>query len=271
MYRLLAIDLDGTLLNPRPQRMITLRTRLALQQAVEAGVRIVIATGQSLAVLQQICGDLPIEGPQIIENGAQIADIKTGQLYHEKLLPAEYVLPVLAALKQAEFHRAYHSRRMVYADNETPRVRQWYRPPVPPVIEVEDVANLYPEPCIKVGGVGEESRLRAHRQAFIDAFAGRVHVVQSAFDLLEFLHPEISKENGLRSIAHDLGIDATEIVAIGDGHNDIGMIQFAGLGVAMGNAHEEVKRAADYVTRSNAEDGVAAVIEEVVLPSLESS
>lgn len=268
MYRLLALDLDGTLLNPRPQKMVTPRTRLALQRAVSAGVRVVIATGQSLAVLQDICGDLPIEGPQIIENGAQIADIRTGQIYHEQLLPAEYVLPVLTALREADFHRAYHTRSRVYADVDTPRVRQWYKPPVPPVIEVENVSQLYPEPCIKLVGVSEESRLRARRPEFIKLFDGQLYITQSAFDLLEFLHPAVSKHQGLMTIAQDLGIERREIVAIGDGHNDIGMIQFAGLGVAMGNAHDEVKILADYVTDSNAEDGVAAVIENLVLTEL---
>jgi len=70
VYRLLAIDLDGTLLTPPPHKHITARTRRALRQAAEAGVTIVIATGQNLAVLQSICGDLPLNGPQIIENGA---------------------------------------------------------------------------------------------------------------------------------------------------------------------------------------------------------
>jgi Cof subfamily protein (haloacid dehalogenase superfamily) len=156
----------------------------------------------------------------------------------------------------------------VYADNDTPRVRQWYRPPVPPVIEVADVASLYPEPCIKVVGVGEESRLRAHRPELIKLFADRLYITQSAFDLLEFLHPAVSKKHGLMTIARDLGIERAQIVAIGDGHNDIGMIEFAGLGVAMGNAHDEVKNQAEYVTSSNAEDGVAAVIEELILPAL---
>src|SRR5258708_7928911 len=201
MYRLLAIDLDGTLLTPRPQKIITPRTRRALQRVVEAGVRVVIATGQSLVVLQHLCRDLPIEGPQIIENGAVIADMQTGQHYHEKRLPSEYVLPVLAAIKQAGFHRAYHTLGRVYADNDTPRVRQWYDPPVPPVIELEDVASLYPEPCIKLVAIGEESRLRARRQELMDAFAGQLYVTQSAFDLLEFLHPAVSKEYGLKTIA----------------------------------------------------------------------
>ena len=268
MYRLLAIDLDGTLLAPRPQKIITSRARRAIQQATEAGIRVVIATGQSLVVLQHICGDLPITGPQIIENGAVIADIKTGQLYHEQLLPPAFVLPVLETLQQAGFHRAYHTLSRVYADIDSPRVRQWYDPPVPPVIEIESVASLYPEPCIKLVGIGPEDMLRAKRQELMDRFDGQLYITQSAFDLLEFLHPAVSKVNGLKTIAQDLGIKPEEVVAIGDGHNDIGMLQFAGLGVAMGNAHEEVKREADYVTRSNAEDGVALVIEEVILPTI---
>jgi Cof subfamily protein (haloacid dehalogenase superfamily) len=265
MYRLLALDLDGTLLSPRPQKSITPRTRQALLRAIEAGVHVVITTGQNLPVLQQTCGHLPITGPQVLENGAQIVDIRTGEVYHEKLLPAPYVLPILEALRVAGFHRAYHTRQRVFADHETPRVRQWYAPPVPPVIEIADVAALYPEPCLKVVGIGEEQRLRASRPQLMELFEGRVHIVQSAFDLLEFLHPQTSKESALQTIAQDLGIVPAEIVAIGDGHNDIGMLQFAGLGVAMGNAHDEVKAAADYVTLSNAEDGVAVVIEEKVL------
>ncbi len=69
-------------------------------------------------------------------------------------------------------------------------------------------------------------------------------------------------------IAADLGIKPEEIVAFGDNHNDIGMLRLAGLGVAMGNAHDEVKAAADYITLSNAEEGVAVVIEEMILPTL---
>ena len=265
MYRLLAIDLDGTLLTPRPHKHITARTRRVLRQAAAAGMTIVIATGQNLAVLQSICGDLPLNGPQIIENGAVIATID-GTIYHEKHLPREHILPVLALLRASGFYRAYHTLHRVYADQETPRVREWYRPPVPPAIEVEDVASLYPLPCIKVVGIAEEEKIRAKRSEFAQRFAGQLYVTQSSFDLVEFLHPEVSKGNALRIIAADLGIAPEEVVAIGDNHNDIGMLRLAGLGVAMGNAHEEVKAAADYVTLSNAQDGVAAVLEKMILP-----
>ena len=135
-------------------------------------------------------------------------------------------------------------------------------------IEVEDVASLYPLSCIKVAGIGEESTLREKRKELERIFNGKLYVAQSSFDIVELLHPEVSKGNALSLIAKDLAINPEEIIAFGDNHNDIGMLRLAGLGVAMGNAHEEVKAAADYVTLSNAEDGVAVVVEDMVLPAL---
>lgn len=268
MYRLLAIDLDGTLLTPHPQKIITSRTHAALCQAAEMGIVIVIATGQTLSVLRNVCGGLPLAAPQIIENGAVIADIKSGTILHEKLLPTDYILPTLEVLRSLGLYRAYHTHARVYVDKDTPRARNWYRPPVLPVVEVEDVANLYPLPCIKVAGIGEAGSLRGKRTELERHFVGQLYVTQSSFDILECLHPAVSKGNALRTIAADLGIAPEEIMAFGDNHNDIGMLRFAGFGVAMGNAHEEVKAAADYVTSSNSEDGVAVAIEKLILSQM---
>ena len=263
MYRLIAIDLDGTLLTP--QKLITPRTHQALCQAAERGMTIVIATGQTLQVLRHTCAHLPLTAPQIIENGAIIADIQSGTVLHERLLPTEHILHVLDTLRALGLYRAYHTHQYVYVDNDTPRARNWYRPPIPAPIEVADVASIYPQPCIKVVGIGEADTLRDKRRELERIFAGQVYVTQSSFDLVELLHPHVSKGNALRVIAADLAILPEEVVAIGDNHNDLGMLRFAGLGVAMGNAHAEVKAAADFVTLSNAEDGVAMVIEEMIL------
>ncbi|MGZ3608793.1 MAG: Cof-type HAD-IIB family hydrolase [Ktedonobacteraceae bacterium] len=268
MYRLLAIDLDGTLLAPPPYKHITPRTYQALGQAVNAGMVIVIATGQTLSVLQSVCAKLPLSAPQIIENGAIIADIHSSAILHEQLIPPDLILPALGELRTLGLYRAYHTLHRVYVDKDTPRARDWYRPPVSPVIEIDDVASLYPLSCIKVAGIGEESSLRKKRRDLESIFEGKLYVAQSSFDIIELLHPDVSKGNALRVIAKDLQIRPEEIVAFGDNHNDIGMLQLAGLGVAMGNAHNEVKIAADYVTLSNAEDGVAVAIEDMVLPTL---
>jgi Cof subfamily protein (haloacid dehalogenase superfamily) len=266
MYRLLALDLDGTLLTP--QKQITPRTFELLCQVSQAGMKLIIATGQTAQVLRAVAAGLPLAAPQIIENGALVIDLVRDVILHEQLIPAELILPALARLRASGFHRAYHTHERVYVDKGTPRASSWYRPPVPPAIEVEDVASLYPRRCIKIAGIGAAEMLRARRREFEDLFAGRLYVTQSSFDLLEFLHPAVSKGHALRIIAADLGIRPDEVVAVGDNHNDLGMLRFAGLGVAMGNAHQEIKTEADYVTGSNSEEGVAALIEDVILPAL---
>ncbi|MBV9711907.1 MAG: HAD family phosphatase [Ktedonobacteraceae bacterium] len=269
MYRLLAIDLDGTLLSP--QKLITPRTYAALAQAVDAGMKLVIATGQTLNVLRAVCAGLTLHGPQIIYNGAIVADIATGTILQEQLVPQERILPTLALLQKTGFYRVYHTHQHVYVDQDTPNARNWYRPPVPPALEVADVVSIYPQPCIKLVGVGEESTLRAKRRELERLLADQLYVTQASRDLLEFHHPAVSKGNALKSLAQELNIASEEIVAFGDHHNDIGMLQFAGLGIAMGNAHDEVKTKADYVTLSNSEDGVAAALEKMVLPYLPTS
>ena len=174
MYRLLAIDLDGTLLTPPPEKLITPRTYRALCQAAERGIVVVVATGQTLSVLQVVCAGLPLSAPQIVENGAVIADIESGTILHEKLLPIEYILPTLEILRKFGLYRAYHTHERVYVDWNTPRARNWYRLPVLPPVEVEDVASLYPQPCIKVAGIGEASSLREKRFALESHFAGQL-------------------------------------------------------------------------------------------------
>ena len=268
MYRLLAIDLDGTLLSP--QKLITRRTYNALTQAVAAGMKLVIATGQTLNVLRAVCADLPLNVPQIIYNGAIIADIATGTIIHEQLVPQEHILSTLALLQETNLYRGYHTHEHVYVDHNTPGARKWYRPPVPSVIEVGDVASIYPQPCIKLVGVGDENTLRAKRRKLESLLADQLYVTQASRDLLEFLHPAVSKGNALKFLAERLAIAPEEIVAFGDNHNDIGMLTFAGLGIAMGNAHDEVKAAANYVTSRNSEDGVAVALEKMVLPYLEA-
>src|ERR671939_580035 len=112
MYRLLAIDLDGTLLTP--QRTITPRTYEALRQAVAAGMTLVIATGQTLDVLRAVCADLPLKAPQIIYNGAVIADIQNSTVLYEQLVPAEHILSTLELLRTSGLHRVYHTHQRVY-------------------------------------------------------------------------------------------------------------------------------------------------------------
>src|SRR5581483_1105485 len=213
MYRLLAIDLDGTLLSP--QHVVTARTREAIRKAIAAGLSLVMATGNRLNVLQAACRGLPLSGPQIVYNGAIIADIQSGAVLHEHLVPEECILPALDTLRDLHLYRGYHTHQHVYVDNNTPNARNWYRPPVPPVIEVTDVVSLYPQPCLKLAAVGAPGTLREKRMKLEELFAGQLYVTQTSRDLLELLHPAVSKDNALRIITNMLGVEPEEVVAFG--------------------------------------------------------
>jgi Cof subfamily protein (haloacid dehalogenase superfamily) len=129
-------------------------------------------------------------------------------------------------------------------------------------IESDDLTKIFPQPCLKLGAYGDASTIREKRIQLGKLFAGQLYVTQTSDRWLEIMHPDVSKANALKFITERLGIQPEEVLAIGDNHNDIEMLRFAGLGIAMGNAHEEVKSVADYVTLKNTEDGVAVALEK---------
>lgn len=267
MYRLLAIDLDGTLLTP--QHTVSQHTVDVIRQAVDSGMFLVIATGRVPYIFHSVVKELPLNAPQITSNGATIIDVHTNTILRQKLLPTENILPIFEAAHNLGLQFCYYTTEYLYAGQALYDLRNWYLSEVP-VKAVEDITSIYPQPCIKLGAYGNAATLGEKREELERIFAGKIYVTQTASEWLEFMHPEVSKANALKSITQSLNIRPEEVIAFGDNHNDLEMLQFAGLGVAMANAHTEVKAVADYVTLSNAEDGVAAAIEKFVLSQKKS-
>jgi len=262
MYHLLAIDLDGTLLTP--QHTISAYTKTVLNKAVDAGMSLVLATGRVPYIFHEIGNQLPLNAPQITSNGATIIDLHTNTLLHEKFVPVDLVLPAMEAAQEIGLQLCYYSDKYLYAEQTLYDLHNWYLSGIPVTI-TPDIMSLYPQPCIKLGAYGNATTIREKRQELERHFAGKLYVTQTAQEWLEILHPEVSKANALKVVTRLLNVKPEEIIAFGDNHNDIGMLRFAGLGIAMGNAHDEIKAVADYVTLSNAEDGVAVALEKLVL------
>ncbi|GCF11921.1 HAD-IIB family hydrolase [Dictyobacter arantiisoli] len=171
---------------------------------------------------------------------------------------------VIEAAHQLDLQLCYYTEQQLYIEADLYSHRHWYLAHAQ-VKQIDDIGSLCSLPCIKLGAYGDGETLREKRQLLEQRFMGQLYVTQTAHEWLEFLHPEVSKANALRTIAQLLNIPSAEIMAIGDNHNDIEMLRLAGLGVAMGNAHAEIKSVADYVTLSNDEDGAALAIEKFVL------
>lgn len=266
-YKVLVLDIDGTLTNSEKQ--ITPRTRAALKAAQEKGVWVVLASGRPTYGIMPVAKQLELEqrGGYILSfNGGRIIDAKTGEVIYQKTLPPE--IPALLY----DLSREYKTNIMTYLDEtvitpkkEDPYVALECRINGMQVREVEDFKSFVRFPVTKCLMVEEGDYLAQVEQKVKARLGDTLSVLRSEPFFLEIMPKQIDKAYSLGRLLEHLGLAREQMIACGDGFNDRSMIEFAGLGVAMANAQEPVKAAADYITLSNDEDGVAAVVERFIL------
>ncbi len=266
-YKVLVLDMDGTLLSP--QNEITPRTKSALIRTQENGIRLVLASGRPTYGMTAQANELQLDkhhGCILSYNGGQIIDWQTKEVLHKAELPSE-VLPYLymSAKTNGMSILSYRGDTIITENPEDKYVQEEATLVKMPVEKVDNFLAATTHPLPKCLIVGEASRLEILEQEMKAHLQGKIGVFRSAPFFLELVSPGIDKALSLAVLLDKLGISVDELVAVGDGFNDLTMIQYAGLGVAMANAQEVVKAAADYITLSNAEDGVAHVVEKFLL------
>lgn len=282
-YRLLALDVDGTLLTS--QGAITRRTKRAIRRAMAAGIHVTLATGRVLPSARLFARALGLGTPLVVSDGALIADpagAPGGQpaiLFARRLdrgLAREVTGFLLDAGLPVVLHYDDHlasSYRVPWANLIKSLTRAHLRHYLamrrairylagPELARYIDAGRDGPA---KISAIGDEQRLQPVQRELAARFGERVHLTHSGPRSFDILAAGVSKAAGLERLASLLGVGREEIVAIGDNDNDLEMLRFAGLGVAMGNAAEAVRRCARFVTRTNDEDGVAYVIERILL------
>lgn len=265
MYRLVALDVDGTLLDP--SHNLSPRARAAVQSAQRRGTIISLATGKLLASVQPLLSDLGIGGLHITCNGAAVMDATTGApVVMWALSPSQQDL-ALAAIRELEpdMPIAWYTTDTIYTDasrgllDET--LAAYHEPPVRHVARL----NRTLPPPLKFLMTGDHARLLSLRDALRERLGSAVTVVRTTSDFVEVMAPGISKGAALHELAERLGVPREAIVAIGDGENDIPLLEAAGLGIAMGNAMPALRALTDHHTLSNADDGVAHALERLGL------
>lgn len=260
-YRLIALDLDGTLLTR--QKTVSPRTRLALDDAARRGCRVVIATGRSFAVARHLCEGIDLTAPQITYNGAVIYDPVAERDLEEYLLPPPMVRPGLDFFIDTGARVALFATDMLYLDAQMPDPEGWAPGSAIRSQLVPDVRAFAHEPCIKIAAHSHADEITRLRPLAHARFDGTLYVTQTAPTLLELLNPTVSKGAALQRIAQMLGVARDEVLAFGDSHNDLGMLTYAGVGIAMANGADEAKAVADLVTESNEADGIARALERL--------
>lgn len=267
MYKLLALDLDGTLTNSKKE--ITPHTLEVLMQAQQQGLRLVLASGRPTAGIKPLARQLQLDkfgGYILAFNGGLIIDCTTGEPIYENLLETD-VYPHLYEKGNTEDFRilSYVDDHIACEDIENEYVRYEARLNKMPLMKLDNFLEQinFREPKCLI--VGNEDKLVHLEKELASYYEGKMSIYRSEPFFLEVLPLGIDKAKRLEFLLNHLGMKREELMACGDGFNDLSMIQYAGLGVAMSNAQPVVKESADYITLSNEEDGVAAAVKKFVL------
>ena len=266
--KLIALDLDGTTLNSKKE--ITPRTRAAIDAALAKGVRVALASGRSLRGVLPTAKLLELEkkhGLIVAWTGAYVEDLTSHELLHQRTLPPD-IVPELCAYAKAHDMAIMTYDREGMSISETPEDQYIVYEAVSngiPQRKVEDLNAEVTYPLNKMLLTFHPSRLAELEPQMQAHFAGRIDVYHSEPYFLEAMPLGCTKATALEMLLDKLGLSRENLMVCGDSGNDLAMIRFAGLGVAMGNADEDVKAQADFVSTSNDEDGVAVAIEKFVL------
>jgi hypothetical protein len=260
-YQLVATDLDGTLL--RGDDTVSQRSRAALAAVTAAGAAHIIVTGRSVPWTRHILDDLGYQGLAVCGQGAQVYDAGTGRLLTSVTLDRQVAAQALAKI-EAEVGRVAVAASRDGLSGEVLVGEGYVYHPELPIVHLRDAAELWAEPINKLYIQHHDLDDDALTEAALAVAGTMVGVVMAGQGIVELLPLGLSKATGLSLAARRLGATAARTIAFGDMPNDVPMFRWAGHGVAMANAHPDLKAVADEITLSNDEDGIAVVLERLL-------
>ncbi|MGI6794085.1 Cof-type HAD-IIB family hydrolase [Bacteroides sp. KG68] len=273
-YKLLVLDVDGTVLNDAKE--ISKRTLAALLKIQQMGIRIVLASGRPTYGLLPLAKslELGIYGGFILSyNGGQIIKAQNGEILFERRINPE-MLPYMErkARKNGFALFTYHDDTIITDSPENEHIRNEARLNNLRVIKEDELSvaiGFAPCKCMLVSD--DEEALIGLEEHWKRRLNGVLDVFRSEPYFLEVVPCAVDKANTLGVLLEILGVTREEVVAIGDGVCDVTMLQLAGLGIAMGQSQDSVKACADYITASNEEDGVALAVEKTIIAEVHAT
>lgn len=273
-YKLLVLDVDGTLLND--EREISKRTLAALLKVQQMGVRIVLASGRPTYGLMPLAKTLELGnygGFVLSYNGCQIIKAQNGEILFERRINPE-MLPYLEkkARKNGFAIFTYHDDTLITDSPDNEYIKNEALLNNLKIIKEDEFStaiDFAPCKCMLVSD--KEKALIGLEQHWEKRLAGTLDAFRSEPYFLEVVPCGVNKANTLGALLEHLGVTREEVIAVGDGVCDVTMLQLAGMGVAMGHSQDSVKVCADYVTASNEEDGVALAVEKLILAEVRAA
>ena len=261
-YKLIAVDVDGTLLDSSDR--ITEKTKDAIRLCKEMGVIFTISSGRPIQGVEKINKILDLDTPFITYNGAMVVMGKSKRILYEQKLSATNANSAIKLGEKWGPTIFVWTDNKLYSNDINERTKKYS--------ELANIEPVFVKNLTEITGNGVSKVLWYDEIENINSFLGQAgeyisdeinyHTSKPMF--LEFVDKNASKAIAMEKIGEHYKITRDEMIAIGDGLNDLSMIEYAGLGIAMGNAHESVKSKAQYITLSNDEDGVAYAIKKFI-------
>jgi Cof subfamily protein (haloacid dehalogenase superfamily) len=237
------------------------RTRAAIAALRARGLHVIVVTGRMFRATRPYLEEADLDDPVICYQGALVADPVSGEFLRHVPIPRESALEAIDAVVSAGFHMNCYVDDLLYVAEVTPEARAYADFQHLEIHAVGPLRDWLHDDPTKLVAVGEPAALDELEAELKPRFRGRLFVSKSLPYFLEFAHPDVSKGAGLQFVADRLGFTAAETVACGDGENDRELLDWAGFGVAVANAHPEILARADLVVPDVEHEGVAALFE----------
>ena len=291
MYKMIAIDLDGTMLNSYGE--ITERTKRIIKETMKKGVEVVIASGRTIDSIKAIAKEIEGEKYIIAGNGAVICDLENDKTIYENYMPLNKTLDIIKICEENSISYSVYTNKTIVANTLRYNVLYYYRENVKKTDEkktsitlVENVSeylkNMKDEKVMKImicdktevifksilKKIKDNEKLQNINVLDVEHMTRKVFKNGTQDIVMEYFYTEVSMKDAdkwyaLEFLMDKLNIHSKEVMTIGDNINDKKMIQNAGYGVAMGESAEEIKKIADYITEDNNNEGVANIIEKI--------
>lgn len=265
-FDVMVLDVDGTLTGS--DRQISDVTREAIIGAQQRGKTIAIASGRSIAGIRSIASRISLEeygGYVIAYNGTTVVNCKTGECIFNQVVPGDMVQPVYDAARELSVGiMAYNdsAKELIVAGGVTSYVQADAEACQVSIREVENFTREIHAPINKIFVSGEPDHMKEVERIMQERFGSQLNVFRSDPYYVELLPKYIDKGIAVDKLAKHLDVSKDRVICVGDSYNDLPMLRYAGMGVAMGNASKEIREQADYVTGTNDEDGIVTLIEK---------
>ncbi len=260
MIRCIAMDLDDTLL--RDDLSISSRNQITIKEAIQKGIRIILASGRMVESMLTYAGKLGLDTPLIAYNGAIIREARPGgKNLYRRPIPRELAARVISLFQAAGVHLNLYLHDKLYIREVTPWSEQYAAIAGVTPHPVGDLLAVLDEAPLKLLGIGTMTEIERMRFCVQREFGRELDFTKSKPNYLEILAKDVSKGRALQFLIESWGFDQNEVMAIGDAPNDLSMVEWAGVGVAIGNAVDIVKKHANLIVGDNNHDGVAEAID----------